>query len=203
MSLAHGAPFRYGPCESSRQRNNKMKIQNLVTGLAIVSTAFCMTAVQSAYSATNNMTNNTTNNTTTSSIQSVINNPNDYLKKTVTLDGKVDRVIDSGSFVIRSNTDPSQRILVMTAVPTQNGVNTNTNQKAGVASGNTAPTLPTLKDKQNVQVTGKFDVLVAKAETDSYNPNQNSASFSEMTTNTPVLVVQPNQIHLTENRARS
>jgi len=123
------------------------------------------------------------------SIHSVLNNPGTYLNKNVTLNGKVERVLGSDSFIMSSNDDSGQRILVMTS---QSKLLPTAKQSAGISGEN----VPQLKDNQQVQVTGKLDMLNIKSETDTINPKKDSATFSEVTSHTPVVIVQPGQVHI-------
>jgi uncharacterized protein YdeI (BOF family) len=121
------------------------------------------------------------------SIQKVLSNPSSYVGKQISLDGKVERILDANSFVLSSNGDSKQRILVVTRKAGDSSGKMKQDQQAGTVGNK-------LKDDQKVSLTGKVEMLTMTSEVDTINPQKDRATFSQVTTNTPIVVVEPGSI---------
>lgn len=119
--------------------------------------------------------------TSAPSIQQVVQNPSSYVGKTLTLSGKVDRVLPSGDFIMKA-ADSDQGILVFTVKGSQKSQASN--QQAGTSGTQ-------LKENQKVEVKGKVNQLVVTNEYDVVNLKKDREKMSMVQTSTPVLLARP------------
>jgi uncharacterized protein YdeI (BOF family) len=152
-------------------------MRNTLTVLSSLALALSVSAF-----ANDNANKNANMNTSTPSIQQIVTSPSNYVGKTLTLNGKIDRVLPNGDFIMKA-ADSNQSILVFTVKGSQKPKGA-TNQQAGTFA-------PPLQENQKVQVKGKVDELVVTNEYDVLNMKKNREQMSMVQTSTPVLLVRP------------
>ncbi len=174
-------------------------------GLTLLALSFCALPADAATTTDTTPATTAGSAPTTSAPQSVTaqnlnQNINGYLGKQVVLNGKVDRALGNGAYIVQdtqsSGKASDHRILVFTSAPTppaqapaQNGTDTKSSkQQAGM--------MPlSLKEGDKLQLQGKVEQFNMSNEVDTFSPKSDQETINASAMSVPVLVVQPSQIH--------
>lgn len=111
--------------------------------------------------------------------------------KQVIFNGKVDRVIGPGAYIMTDAKGPdnaAHRVLVLTSGQALAGQKKGQHQEAGVAA-------PTFKEGQKVQLQGKFEELNVSNEVDQFSPQSHEETVNQTAASTPVIVTPVSSIH--------
>lgn len=160
------------------------RVARFQTQLAIATLVACFSSL-SVHSENNNTQNSS--QPQVQMIQNILNHPNHFLGKKITLNGKVERVLDPRTFVMSANEDSSRRILVVTATPRIYRAD----QQPGLLG-------PPLQDDEKVQVTGNLQMLMVSTVADTLGPKKGQEPLEQITTRTPVVVIQSGTLHIQE-----
>lgn len=111
--------------------------------------------------------------------------------KQVIFNGKVDRVIGPGAYIMTDAKGPdnaAHRVLVLTSGQALAGQQKGQHQEAGMAA-------PTFKEGQKVQLQGKVEQLNVSNEVEQFSPKSHEETINETAASTPVIVAPVSSIH--------
>lgn len=131
------------------------------------------------------------------SAQDLNQNFNQYIGKQVAFNGKIDRVLGNGAYIVQDTSTPStggqqsaHRILVLTSSNSMsNSMKTKDTdkQQSGTVASN-------WKEGDSIKLQGKVEQFNVSSEVDVLSPKSNQEIVSESLVSMPVLVVKPGML---------